>query len=236
MLIWLSGLGVSGVYSVAHRIPSMLSTVLTIFVQAWQLSAIKSYGDDDESEYYTRVYNGLLVVSIFICFVLLFANKVLASILFKKEYFIAWQYVPMLLVAAMYSCLSGFLAAPFRASKKTGGLFHSQLVGLFVNVGLNYVLITYYGAKGAAVATAVCSLIVWGIRLTGALKLVKIKLNYPIEILDHSLILFSAFIVMMDVTQVNLILSLALVLFAFVNLKTLRNIVNFLKETMHRNR
>jgi len=133
----------------------------------------------------------------------------------------------------MYSCLSGFLAAPFRASKKTGGLFHSQLVGLFVNVGLNYAFIIRYGAIGAALSTAICSLIVWIIRLVGALKLVKMKLNYATEILNHILLFICAFIVMRDVPHVYLYLGSALVVFIITNIKTLKDIAGYLKKTLH---
>jgi O-antigen/teichoic acid export membrane protein len=84
MIISLCGLGESGIYGVAHKIPTLMTTVLSVFTQAWLLSAINNYGDSDESEYYTNVYKALNIVSVLGCFAIIFMTKFMSELLFAK--------------------------------------------------------------------------------------------------------------------------------------------------------
>ena len=117
MIIGFIGLGASGIYSVAHKIPSILTTVLSLFLQAWQISAIENHGEDDESDYYTVIYKYLDFLGVVGCILIAMFSKTISRILFAEVYFGAWQCVPLLTVSAIFSTLAGFLAAAFRASK-----------------------------------------------------------------------------------------------------------------------
>lgn len=48
IIIWSIGMGANGIYSVANKIPSLLTTVVNVFLQAWQLSAITYHEAQDE--------------------------------------------------------------------------------------------------------------------------------------------------------------------------------------------
>lgn len=177
MIIYLYGLGESGIYSVAHKIPTIISTILNVFLQAWLLTAISSHGDDDESDYFSKVFACLNVVCLFGSMLTFLVTKIVAKVLFAKEYYSAWMYVPMLVVAAVLSCQCGFFASAFRAAKKTKGLFISVVVGAAVNIALNLVFLKNYGTIGAAYATAISFLVVWIVRFTMVQKIVPIKIN-----------------------------------------------------------
>lgn len=46
IVTWICGLAANGVYSVAYKIPSLLSMFQQIFNQAWTISAVKEYDQD----------------------------------------------------------------------------------------------------------------------------------------------------------------------------------------------
>ena len=198
MIIGFLGVAENGLYGVAHKIPTMLSAILTIFIQAWQLSAIENHGQADEADYHTRVYQSLETVSLLGCMLLILLNKPIARLLFAGEFFEAWHYVPMLVVSAMFSALSGFLAAAFRAEKKTTGLLLSVIAGAAVNILLNFALLPTIGLQGAAIATAVSFLFVWLIRLFSVQRLVPIRLSVWRTVLTYLFFLAGVSILVFD--------------------------------------
>ena len=166
----------NGLYGAAHKIPTMLTAVLTVFLQAWQLSAIENHGEREESDYHTEVYTAFETVGLLACLALIALSKPIAHLLFAGDFFVAWQYVPMLLVSALFSALAGFLAAAFRAEKKTGGLLLSVILGAAVNILLNLLLLPVLHLQGAAIATAISFFCVWLIRVFSVQCLIRIRL------------------------------------------------------------
>lgn len=199
MIIGFLGLGISGIYSVAHKIPSLLTTIVNIFLQAWQLSAISNADAKDEGVYYTRIYGGLNVVCLAGCMVMIPLSKWLSGLVFADAYYTAWQSMPMLTVSVLFSSLSGFLAAAFRAHMDTKALFVSVGVGAVVNVVLNLLLIPTVGAPGAAVATAVSFFAVWCIRRVTVKRMVAIQIKDLPAMLSYGLLFAGALLVTFDV-------------------------------------
>jgi len=174
MIIRMYGIGTSGVYSIAHKIPSVMTMVLAVFLQAWQLNAIAIRNTKGEEVYYNKVYSVIKTICLIMCLLLIPFSQLLTKLLFAPSYYEAWRYMPMLIIAAMYSTLSGFVAAPFRAYKDSLGLFSSVAIGAIVNILLNAILLSVWNVEGAAVATAVSFIAVWLIRINTVQRHVKI--------------------------------------------------------------
>lgn len=226
MIIYMIGLSDSGIYSVAHKIPTIFTAVITIFTQAWQLSAISNYGSSDESEYHTVVYNVLNIISLIGCMIIIALSKILASILFAKDFYTAWRYVPFLTVSAMFASHGGFLASEFRAAKKTKSLFMSVVLGSIVNIVLNYIFIRKYGAFGAALATVISFVIIWLFRFILIQKIVRVRINVLSTIICYSLLIIEAVLVTLDLQNIEYVyIFLVFVVLLFIR-KDLLNIVS----------
>lgn len=236
MIIWMYGLGDSGVYSVAHKIPTIITTILLVFTQAWQISVISNHGSSDESQYYTTVYKGLDFVSVCGCIFVIFLSKPLASLLFAKDFFAAWQYVPMLVISAMFSSHAGFLAAAYRASKKTTSLFISVLIGSITNILLNYILLKSIGVLGAAIATAISFFAVWLVRIIMIQKIVRVEISIPKTIATYFCLFLSASIITIDIKNAELITSLLFVAIIVINRSTLVSLINLATKILHKRR
>ena len=192
MIIWKLGLNQSGIYSVAYKIPTILTVVSSLFTQAWQISAISNYKEKDNSDFVGNVYGFFNMISVLACAMLILLSKILGRVLFAKDYFIAWKCVPILLIAYVFSGLSGFLASNFTSAKKTNILFVSTSIGAIVNAVLNLFLIVRVGIIGAAYTTFIGFFVTWFIRLVVSQKLIKIEISYVKHILMYFILFIDA--------------------------------------------
>ena len=93
-----------------------------------------------------------------IIYVDLMCNIFLARILYAKDFFDAWKFVPVLLTGTVFNGIALFEGCIFTAVKKTREVSNTTLVGAAINTVLNLLLIPFIGALGAAIATMVgCS-------------------------------------------------------------------------------
>lgn len=192
------GIAASGIYAVAYKIPTMLSTVTSIFTQAWQISAFENSEENDYSEFVSKIYRYFWIINTVFCAVLIAASKLLASFLYQKEFFEAWRYVPVLLIAYLFSGVSGFLASVFSAAKKTNVLFHSTTIGAILNLALNVVLVPLFGVMAAAFTTFIGFFATWLVRIYSSRKIVKIKITWVKDLSTFALLALSAVFTCLD--------------------------------------
>lgn len=225
------GLGASGIFSVANKIPSLLTAVLGIFTQAWQLSAIANVNDDDESDYYTEMYSAMHIVSLLGCMVIIPLSKWVSALLFDPAYYTAWQHIPFLTLSAFYSCLCGFLASAFRAYKQTGQLFISVAISAIVNIALNLVLINTIGVVGASIATAASFLVTWIVRMITIQSLVEVKISLFRTIATYAVIIISCMLISFDISGAYICYAVTCVIVVVLNYPDIKAIVQSVMST-----
>lgn len=237
IIIAYSGLAVSGIYSIAYKIPSVLSVVSAIFNKAWQISSVKSSNDDDYPVFFRKVYLLYFVFCMTVCSILIVLSKALGYVLFANEYFIAWKYVPTLLVAYFFSGLSGVMASAFTTKKRTSVLFYSTLCGAALNLVLNFALIPKYGALAAAVTTLIGFCVTCLIRDICMRLFFRICVNGLREFIMCAVLLCEAVCVTLDMRRVYLIFILSTLLMLVAYRKevleiylTLKRIVNSVRK------
>lgn len=158
------GVAANGLLSVAYKIPSIINTIQGIFIQAWQISAIKEYGETDVASFYGRTFSYLNVIMAAVCSWLIILSKVLAHILYANDFYVAWQYVPFLLISGVLNCSSGFIGPILSAKKDSKAMALSSVYGSIVNIVLNIILVYLIGIQGATIATIVSSYIIYHFR------------------------------------------------------------------------
>lgn len=199
IIIGFLGVAASGIYSVAYKIPSILTIFTTIFTSAWTISAIQNVDDKDSDAYQSTVYRYFNIVNVLACSVLILLSQFLGKILFSKDFFIAWKCVPILLVAYVFSGLAGFFASSFRAIKYTKGLMSSTIAGAIVNIVLNFLVIKPFGIMGAAVATAIGFAVTFYIRSYTVKKVTNIEFNQCKNTVVYILLVIQALIISSEV-------------------------------------
>lgn len=172
------GVEVNGVYSIAYKIPTILSVVQSIFYSAWSISAISEFNKEDDDGFIGKNYSLYSSVSIVCCSVILLINIPLAKVLYAGDYFIAWQCVPFLLVGTILNGMAQFEGTLFAAAKKTKLVSITTIVGAIVNTLLNLILIPFISSVGAALATMVGYAFIWILRSIFLRKFIKMKVNW----------------------------------------------------------
>lgn len=172
---YICGTAENGIYAVAYKIPTLLNTVASIFMQSWQMSAIKEYEDGGESNFYDQVYRLLTFFMGLATLFLILMNKPVLSIYVGQEYTNAWRYSPPLMVAFFMGALGTFWGSFYIASKNMKTYLNSAICGAAVNIVLNIIMIIKIGTIGAAFATMVSYIVVMIIMMAGKQKEVGIK-------------------------------------------------------------
>lgn len=187
----------NGVYAVSYKIPAILTTLTSIFNQAWMFSAVREKDSQDKNEYTTKVFMGLSVCVTTITILLFIILKPLLKIYVGESFYDAWKYVPPLLVGSSVLTLGTFLSNEYTAHKDSKGFLYSSLIGAIANLILNYLLIPKLGVLGAAIATCVSYIIVFFFRILDTKKYVTINYNNLNFITSWILVVISAIIVYM---------------------------------------
>lgn len=197
LLTFFLGVSVTGVYSVSQRIPSMFAMIATIFMGAWQISAVEDFGSEESRKFFSSIYKNYSTFNICVVAGLIFLAKPLAWFLFAKEFFIGWTFVPVLLFAFLFHAMSGFLGSVYTAAKKTKMVFVSTVLAAASNVVMNIILIPIMGTMGAAIATWVSYFLIWLVRLVNTRKILKIEYNKS-DLLSYVLIACQIAAALMD--------------------------------------
>lgn len=189
----------NGIYAVSYKIPTILTLVSSIFMQAWQFSAVvESHGDKREHiKFFTGVWRSFQAVMFLAGSLIIAFAKPFIKILSAKEYYSAWQYVPVLSLAMIFTAFVSFTGTVYVVTKQSGISFLTAFAGAAINLLLNFLLIpSKLGVQGAAIATFVCYFAVFVIRAVNARKYIPFKL-YTGHIAANTVIVTvqSAFIV-----------------------------------------
>lgn len=188
----------NGVYAVAYKIPTLLSTITTIFNQAWSYSAIREDESEDKEEYNNRVYDNLVTIVIVVATGLLMIMKPFLSVYVGKEYYAAWHYVPYLIVGFVFMTLGSFIATSYTVHKDSMGFLISGTVGAIINLILNFILIPMMGVSGAAFATCISYFGVFVYRIKDTQKYIKLRVFKRKQICGYALLILSAMTCYLD--------------------------------------
>ncbi len=185
----------NGLYSVAYKIPTLLTYVVTIFNDAWKLSAVSDADGEERTKFYSKVFRYYIAVMFMGGVALVVSAQLSSAILFDESYHAAWIYIPILSAATVFTSLDTFMGSAYFTVKKTSMSLWTSLVGAILNIMLNALLIPKYGAMGASVATFVSYFVVFMIRALTMKRFIPFKL-YPVKLIINTALLAGATILM----------------------------------------
>ena len=152
---------------------------------------------------------------VILCSAIILVDKILATFLYAKDFYVAWKYVPWLTVAIVFGALSGYIGGFFAAVKDSKIFAQSTLMGAVTNIVLNLMLTPFVGALGAAIATTVSYLEVWAFRYWHSRKYVKLKIELLRDVGSY-FVLIAQSVVLLAVENQRLLYSIEVVLFLII--------------------
>ena len=153
IVTYFCGVAVNGIYSVAYKIPSILTTLQTVFYNAWSISAVTEFDSEDSDGFIGKTYSVYCFLNSIACSIIMIFSIPIAKVLYQKEFFIAWTYTPFLLVGTFFCGISLFQGCIFTAVKQTVIVSKTTILGAVINTFFNIILIFCIGAQGAAIST-----------------------------------------------------------------------------------
>lgn len=211
----------SGIYAVSYKIPTILSSVSSVFMQAWLFSAVKNSKTEDHTRYSNKIFNMLLGVLVGTSIILVMLVKEFFRIYVAPEYYEAWKYVPYLMVGHIFLTLSTFISTSYNVNKDSKGFLYSASIGAVVNLVLNAIMIPVLGASGAAIATTISYVCVFVYRIFDTKKYLVIKLT-PRFYISIILVLATSIALVFSHPFDIIIGFIMLALFIVMNRKTIR--------------
>ncbi|MBQ3762478.1 MAG: oligosaccharide flippase family protein [Clostridia bacterium] len=157
---FMCGVDTNGLLSVAYKIPSFISVFGSVFLQAWQISAIKVYQEENESRIYKDLFyymNGLLTV---VSSILIIMSHMIAKVMFGN-FIEGWIFIPLLIISALMNQASGFVGPILNAKMNSKAMAKSAIIGIVSNIFLNIGLTLLMGPIGVTFATAISSFLIF---------------------------------------------------------------------------
>lgn len=180
MLTFFAGAALNGLYSMSYKIPSIFNLIVSIFIQAFGITAIKECdskknGDKYDGSYFQSIYSKYISLTFVAVVIVILFSRPIAFLILKKSFYISWVYIPFLLCAYAIGNLQSFYGSIYGGIKKSKLVFISTFLGAITNILLNLLLIPICRAYGAAIATIISYLVVYLVRLINIKKYVLMK-------------------------------------------------------------
>ena len=184
----------NGIYGISYKIPSLLTVISFIFTQAWSFSAIKNASKSDNEIYTNKIFEVFIKVLCIIGVFIILIIRPLFKIYVASDYFVAWKYVPFLVLGYVFMTSSTFISSSYNVHKDSKGFLYSGMVGAIVNIILNIILIPILKIYGAAIATMISYISVFIYRMIDTKKYLKIKILKS-QTIYISLLIFSCVVI-----------------------------------------
>ena len=181
----------NGLYTVAYKLPTIITLVSTMFMQAWQYSAVaEDEGNKEEhAKFFGTVWRSFQAVMFLAAGGIIAFTKVAIKLLTAEKFYESWKYVPFLCIAMVFTAFASFTGTVYTLNKNSMMSFLTAFIGASSNIILNLVLIPTLGVQGAAIATVASYLIVFIVRCVSVKRYIPFRL-YTGHLIINTIILF----------------------------------------------
>lgn len=155
MISWIIGSSANGLYAVSNKFPTILSSLLGIFNLSWSESAALHINSPDRDQFFSDISN--TVTKLFTCLGvgMIACMPFVFPILVNHSYNDAYNYIPILVLGAVFNVVICLYSAVYIAKKLTKQVAFTSVIGAVINIVLNFILIPYIGLWAAALSTAI---------------------------------------------------------------------------------
>lgn len=146
-----------GLYTLGYQVGMVMSIVTTSVNSAWQPSYydLMETTDKKKDHHLRSTYNLWLIIMSMICVVGILWGGDILKLITPENFHGAERVIPYVLLGYFFHGLYYFAVSPIFFYKKTMWLPWFTGAAAAANVGLNFLLIPYFGITGAALATTI---------------------------------------------------------------------------------
>lgn len=219
----------AGLYVAAYKVPNLIVLVSGIFMDAWQMSAVTE--TKGKNRFFSRVFTAYYALMFMAASGVILFSKVITHILVAEDYYPSWQYIPLLVVATVFTCLVNFLGSIYMMEKKSVHSLMTAIVGAGVNIGLNFALIPLWGVNGSVLAMLISYLVVFLIRMVDTKRYVRMRIS-SLRLTVNTLLLLVQAVLM--IFEVPLWILWEILLTALMLVLNMKEILESVMKILHR--
>jgi len=175
----LVGLEATGLYAIAYKFGTLVSILVTgPFFLIWEPKRFTIAHEKNASTQYGRIFTYLLVLTSFVALALSGLSKEIVQLLTAKEYWSAHSLVPMVAWSYVFFGLSSVVSVGLFVHQKTMTQAWLIFICLAANMLGNWWLIPLYGTYGAALATLISFVLLFGLNLLFSHRYIAIAFEW----------------------------------------------------------
>ena len=210
------GVAANGIYSVSCKFSNILSSIFNIFNLSWQESAALHINDTDKDEFFSNVINKVFNLFICFCIGILACLPFVFELLIKDSYQEAYKYVPILLLANIFSVLIGLIGSIYVAKKMTKEVAKTTMIAAIINLTIDIALIKVIGIYAAAISTLVSYMLLAIYRYIDVQKYVKVKIPIKNIVVNSIIFILVVVLYLYNNIALNVINLLLCILYAII--------------------
>ncbi len=226
-----------GIYAMSYKIPNLMITITGIFNDAWQMSLIEESQRGNMGKFFTKVFESFKSVMFIAASFLILFIKLITKILIRNDFYIAWQYMPYLIIASVLTGFVTFISVIYLVKKVSVNSLMCASIGAGTNIVLNLILIKPFGINGAAIATLVSYFLVYIVTTARSQKYVRYRTHFDRTCMYLLLLIGQAVVTIMDFKFAFLISAALFAVIVFGNLKgmyySVEKVINKRKNKVH---
>lgn len=220
------GSTVNGIYSVANKIPSICTALLSVFHLSWQETSIDAVKDEDKDVYFKGMFNKTFATIISFTICILSTNFFLFEYVFDRKYYDGRLQVPFLMVAIVFSFMAQFLGGIFIGLQKTKVNGVTTVIAALTNIVVHVALIGSIGLYAASVSTLVSYLVLFFVRLVLIRKDFKVTVDLKSWFLCGVMLILGALQFAQNLYLHISLLAVSVVVFICINKSLMLSILN----------
>lgn len=215
------GSSFNGIYAAANKIPTIYTTIHSVFNLAWLESIARSVNDTDRDRFINEMIEKVYKFFVCLCLGIICCMTLAFRYLFGINYTDAYPHVYILTLAIFFNSMCAMYGGIFTAFKHSKIIGSSTVIGAIANIIINFLFIRFWGLYAASLSTLISYIIVYMIRVVKANKFVK--LEWPVAFLIRALLAFCIVTVGYFIKNdlINIIIFFGMILWSFYENRTI---------------
>lgn len=219
LVTYMVGESANGLYSTAYKIPTFITMLAGIVLQAWKISSVEEDESADRYRFYTNVFDSYQSVIYLAASFIIILIKPITTILVSQDFYESWKFVPFLMLSVVFQCFASFLSNIYMVVKKNKMSMVTTFISAVVNVALNLIFIPLWGANGAAFATFISCFILFITRVFNTQKFIRFNMKLGKVTINSVLLLAQALIMIAEPAYWIIYEVILCAIVSFINLK-----------------
>lgn len=185
LILFFLGSAVNGIYAAANKIPTIYTTIFTVYNLAWTESVSLAFTDKDRDQFISSMMEKSYRALSFLALGIISCMSLFFNLLIGENYADSYAHIYILLIAIFVNSmcsLYGGIFTGFKASKIIGT---TTIIGAIVNFLFNLVFIQMIGLYAASISTLISYIVIFCIRKHECHKIVNVKwsLSFSLQLI-----------------------------------------------------